>query len=89
MGMKEEFKKGCQEGGGSFVENRDGTFQCNTTSGLVIKCQSDGNKCWIEASVVAPDEGGVRISVDVAAVGIQTVFALPAPPTKPGKPGSR
>ena len=85
MGMKEEFAKGCREGGGSFVENADGTFQCNTTSGIVIRCQEDGLKCWIPAQI-AP---GVDITIDVRPKGIKTLLALPAPtPTKP-KPGRR
>jgi hypothetical protein len=79
MGMKEEFAKGCKESGGHFIENPDGTFQCNTQSGLTIKCQADGMKCWIPATI-AP---GVDITVGVTPEGIDTVFALPAPPTKP------
>jgi hypothetical protein len=81
MGMKEEFAKGCREGGGSFVENADGTFQCNTRSGLTIKCQEDGNRCWVAAEI-APE---VHISVGVEAAGIKALLELPAPtPTKPG-----
>ena len=81
MGMKEDFAKGCRESGGSFVENADGTFQCNTRSGLTIKCQKDGQKCWLAAQIAA----AVSITVDVAEEGIKTVFSLPAPtPTKPG-----
>jgi hypothetical protein len=75
MGMKEEFAKGCRDSGGSFVENNDGTFQCNTTSGLVIRCQDDGSKCWIPVRV-AP---GVHIIIDVEPKGINTLLALPEP----------
>jgi hypothetical protein len=75
MGMKEEFKEGCEKGGGSFVENNNGTFQCNTSSGLVIRCQDDGSKCWIPLKI-AP---GVHITIDVEPKGVNAVLALPEP----------
>lgn len=37
---KGAFKSGCESGGHSFVENADGSFQCNLKSGGVIKCGS-------------------------------------------------
>lgn len=47
VGIKEEFKKGCEEKGGHFIEDPDGTWQCNTRSGIAIRCTADGTKCWI------------------------------------------
>jgi len=38
---KEAFKEGCQSGGGSYIDNPDGTFQCNTSGGNTIKCFKD------------------------------------------------
>ena len=55
--IKAAFKKGCEDTGGSFVENRDGSFQCNRGGGgTSIKCFPD-NTCIIIASTVI-DEGG-------------------------------
>jgi len=42
---KGKFKKGCQSASGSFVENRDGSFQCNLRSGGVIKCADTASRC--------------------------------------------
>lgn len=61
MAGKDDFKRGCESGGGSFVENADGTYQCNTASGLVIKCRSDGQRCWIAAHIA----DGLDLQVDV------------------------
>ena len=36
---KGAFKKGCESGGGSYLESADGSFQCNTKSGGTVKCQ--------------------------------------------------
>ncbi len=83
MGMKDDFAKGCRDSGGSFVENADGTFQCNARSGVTIKCQQDGNRCWVAAEI-APD---VHISVGVKAEGIKKLLALPEPPSS--KTGAR
>ena len=39
---KSKFKAGCEDSGGSFVENADdGSYQCNHRSGEVTKCFSD------------------------------------------------
>jgi len=85
MSIKEEFQKGCEGSGGSFVENPDGTWQCNTTSGIIIRCVEDGTKCWIPVRI-APE---VHITVGVDLEGIPALFAIPAPtklpaPTKEG-----
>jgi hypothetical protein len=40
-----KFKEGCQSGGHSYVENRDGSFQCNLRDGAEIKCTSTKGPC--------------------------------------------
>ena len=45
---KQKFKQGCEEGHGSYIENPDGSFQCNTSAGNTIKCPStvmSGGQC--------------------------------------------
>jgi len=42
---KDAFKTGCQEGGGSHVENPDGSFQCNLRDGGVITCPNTPSPC--------------------------------------------
>lgn len=42
---RDAFKKGCEEGRGSYVENPDGSFQCNTSDGSTIKCPNNSNPC--------------------------------------------
>lgn len=45
---KQKFKQGCEEGHGSYIENPDGSFQCNNTSGNTIKCPENvmnGGQC--------------------------------------------
>ena len=36
--FKSKFKAGCESSGGSWVENPDGSYQCNARSGEVTKC---------------------------------------------------
>lgn len=73
MALKDDFRRGCESGGGSFVENPDGSYQCNTTSGIVIRCRADGQRCWIAAQIAE----GVNVDVDVAPVGIRSIFDMP------------
>ena len=73
MAAKDDFAKGCRDSGGSFIENPDGTYQCNTTSGIRIKCQSDGQRCWIAAQVAE----GLDANIDVAPIVAQPIFDLP------------
>lgn len=35
---KEKFKAGCKSSNGSWIENPDGSYQCNTSSGETNKC---------------------------------------------------
>lgn len=79
MATKDEFKKGCESGGanaGSFVENADGTYQCNTKSGVVIKCQADGQKCWIPAKLV----GTIDVDLDVGPDRGESMFGIDVSP---------
>lgn len=46
-----QFKQGCESGAGSYVENRDGSFQCNLRSGGVIKCADTKTQCTYTAHV--------------------------------------
>lgn len=50
---KEEFKKGCESGHGSFVENVD-NVQCNTSGGTTITCDKAITKCNVAALIVKP-----------------------------------
>ena len=44
MAFKDDFKKGCEAAGGSFVENAsDDSFSCNIRTGGTIRCV--GNSC--------------------------------------------
>jgi hypothetical protein len=52
---KGEFKKGCESGGNSYVENNDGSFQCNLKSGAVIKCQDTKSQCTYTAKIAHKD----------------------------------
>jgi hypothetical protein len=38
---KDKFKEGCKSSNGSWVENTDGSYQCNTRSGETNKCFKD------------------------------------------------
>jgi hypothetical protein len=49
---KDNFKQGCESGNGSYLENADGSVQCNSSGGVMIKCNSDITKCNIVASIV-------------------------------------
>lgn len=45
---KKKFKQGCEEGHGSYIDNPDGSFQCNTSGGNTIKCPDtvmSGGQC--------------------------------------------
>jgi hypothetical protein len=38
---KDKFKEGCKSSNGSWIENTDGSYQCNTRSGETNKCFKD------------------------------------------------
>jgi hypothetical protein len=66
-----QFKKGCESGGHSYVENNGGSFQCNLKSGGTIKCQDTKTPCNYTA----------RISPSVVFGGMKagTLTVKPAP----------
>lgn len=49
---KDNFKQGCESGNGSYLENADGTVQCNSSGGVMIRCNPEITKCNIVASIV-------------------------------------
>src|ERR1044072_1070575 len=69
---KEAFKEGCKSGGHSFVDNPDGTFQCNTTGGSTIKCFKDDTCISIpkNATIVTGSSGGGHLD------GVMTPFGV-------------
>ena len=82
---KGAFKKGCNEGGHSFVDNADGSFQCNLDGGAKIKCQDTKSPCTY-TSKISPG-GDVDIVVHLTTAG---TLELVNPPlsgrsTKPGQ----
>jgi hypothetical protein len=48
---KDSFKKGCEEGHGSYVEEVD-NVKCNTSGGLTITCDYKITHCAVSAQVV-------------------------------------
>ena len=48
---KSQFKKGCESGGGSYVENVGDSFQCNLKSGATIKCNDTKTPCTYTAQI--------------------------------------
>ena len=74
---KGAFKSGCESGGGSFVENADGSFQCNLKSGGTIKCPDTKSQCTYSALVVSTG-GNVLSNSD-----IQVAPAVTPTPAKP------
>ena len=54
---KAAFKTGCEQGGGSYVENPDGSFQCNLRGGGTIKCPNTTSQCtFIPAPFQQPSD---------------------------------
>ncbi len=45
---KRAFEAGCEEGKGSYIENPDGSFQCNTSDGGTVKCRDTKSQCTYE-----------------------------------------
>jgi hypothetical protein len=76
---KSKFAEGCRAGNGSYIENPDGTFQCNTSGGITIKCDGDDH-CWIQTRI-APD---AYLTLDNLTVqGTMAIIdQLPAPKIK-------
>jgi hypothetical protein len=64
---KSQFKKGCESGGGSYVENNDGSFQCNAKSGSVVKCADTKSQCTA-SNAKAPGSGPHRPPIRTTAL---------------------
>lgn len=73
---KGSFASGCRSAGGSYVENADGSFQCNLKGGGTIKCPDTTSQC-----TYTPLISGAGMTV-VTAVGNLQAVADPAP-TRP------
>ncbi len=74
---KNAFKTGCESGGGSYVENPDGSFQCNLKDGGVIKCPSTTSQCSYTPALVVRS-GGIRATgVTGASTGMQSSTPTP------------
>ena len=69
---KGAFKSGCESGQGSYVENLDGSFQCNLRSGGVIKCSNNGSPC----TYTSHHDGDTGIMVSQTKVGIGESLTL-------------
>lgn len=76
---KGAFKTGCESGGGSYIENPDGSFQCNLKSGGTIKCPDTTSQCTYTNRLVAT--GGIRPG-KIGNIGSVQVVET-AVPTKP------
>jgi hypothetical protein len=71
---KAKFKDGCEKSGGSWVENPDGTFQCNLKYGGTVKCSPQNVPCTYTAKI-AP---GTKIVVDLNRAAIGELLQLPS-----------
>ena len=81
---KGAFKKGCESGGGSYIENNDGSFQCNTKGGGTVKCPDTKSQCTYTEKITPG--GDVDLVVHLTTAG---ALQLVNPPTgKPTKPGA-
>ena len=63
---KGAFKDGCQASGGSFIENPDGSFQCNLKSGGTIKC-TETSPCTYTANFA--NDTGIVVHTTKAGIG--------------------
>ena|SRR5206468_1276466 len=79
---KGKFKEGCEKGHGSYIENADGSFQCNTSGGGTVKCPDTKSQCTYTEKI--SPAGIVEITVHLAGRGAMEL--LNPPSEKPGKP---
>jgi hypothetical protein len=78
--IQDAFADGCKKGGHSYVENRDGSYQCNLRDGSTIKCTADAKCTYIPKARV--------VNLDDVIVSDQVVVADASPEeTRPGKAG--
>jgi hypothetical protein len=75
---KSKFKEGCEQGGGSYIENLDGSFQCNLKSGATIKCTSTSGPCYYIPFTHGTT--GIRGAI-VNSAGVMTMLGSDAQPT--------
>ena len=83
---KDAFKKGCQEGGGSYVENAsDDSFGCNMKGGGSIKCTSTTSPCTYTPKIVST--GGAKANAaQVSSAGAMRTVSGPSNPTPTSTP---
>lgn len=65
---KAAFKQGCEEGGGSYIENPDGSFQCNLRDGGTIWCPSTTEQCSYTKPLTRGTE--IEIALETEPAGI-------------------
>ena len=71
MSVKDDFKKGCESAGNSFVEDVGGSYSCNLKSGGVIKCGTDDH-CVYNPHI----ESGTGVLVGLTRPGIGQLVTL-------------
>lgn len=80
---KGAFKTGCQStAGNSYVENNDGSFQCNLKDGGVIKCPDTKSQCSYtpaRAIVIQPIRVPTGAVLQAFASGDTSSLDAPAP----------
>jgi hypothetical protein len=75
---KSKFKEGCEQGGGSYIENLDGSFQCNLKDGGTIKCTSTTGPC----TYIPFTRGKTNIrGAIVNSAGVMTMLGADSQPT--------
>jgi hypothetical protein len=80
---KGAFKQGCEEGHGSYVENNDGSFQCNLQSGGTIKCPDTKSQCSYSPTRIVSVGGGIKLGGAVSVLPIKNVLPALAADTGP------
>lgn len=76
---KSKFKEGCESGGGSYIENNDGSFQCNLKDGGTIKCPSTTSQCTY--TPMTGGKTGFSRGVLVNSAGVMTMLGADSQPT--------
>lgn len=80
--IKDAFAKGCKEGGNSFVDNPDGSYQCNLKDGSTIKCSASG-QCHYIPKAMTHGTGAVSGTI------VNTDLAVADEGTRPVKTGGK
>ncbi len=71
---KAAFKTGCEAGGGSYIDNPDGSFQCNGRSGGVVECKDTTSPCTYTENQIS-----VKGTINANAAGVLQVHQGPTP----------